>query len=268
MMHETIAFPARATRPVWPLVVVAARDVTPRMRRVSLVGEALERFSWRAGQDLVFSLPQAGGGVARRHYTIRAFDRQELRLEVDVVLHGASPGARWASTAKIGDPVTAEGPRGRTVVSGRADWHLFTGDETALPAIAAMIESVPAGARAHAIIEVEAPDEEQAIASDARVEIEWLHRRGPPAAASPALIERLAAFQPPPGAGHAYIIGETATVRAQRQGLIARGFAKEQITAEGYWRPGRVGGHDHIIEFGWPVGRRERGERGRRRHAG
>ena len=160
-MHETIAFPARAARPVWPLVVVAARDVTPRMRRVSLVGEALERFSWRPGQDLVFSLPQSGGGVARRHYTIRAFDPHELRLEVDVVLHGASPGARWAASAKIGDPVTAEGPRGRTVVNGRADWHLFTGDETALPAIAAMIEALPAGASAHAIIEVEAPDEEQ-----------------------------------------------------------------------------------------------------------
>ena len=37
-------------------------------------------------------------------------------------------------------------------------------------------------------------------------------------------------------------------MRAQRQGLIARGLPKTQIAAEGYWRPGRVGGHDHVVE--------------------
>jgi NADPH-dependent ferric siderophore reductase len=31
-----------------------------------------------------------------------------------------------------------------------------------------------------------------------------------------------------------------------RRELIARGFPKQQISAEGYWRPGRVGGHDHV----------------------
>jgi NADPH-dependent ferric siderophore reductase len=60
------------------------------------------------------------------------------------------------------------------------------------------------------------------------------------------LIEALEAFQPPPGVGQACVIGETSTVRAQRQGLIARGLPKSQIAAEGYWRPGRVGGHDHV----------------------
>jgi hypothetical protein len=37
-------------------------------------------------------------------------------------------------------------------------------------------------------------------------------------------------------------------VRAQRQGLLARGLTKDRIAAEGYWRPGRVGGHDHVNE--------------------
>ena len=49
-----------------------------------------------------------------------------------------------------------------------------------------------------------------------------------------------------PGHGHAYLLAETATVRIIRHGLLARGLAKDQITAEGYWRPGRQGGHDHI----------------------
>jgi hypothetical protein len=27
---------------------------------------------------------------------------------------------------------------------------------------------------------------------------------------------------------------------------LAHGMTREQIYAEGYWRPGRVGGHDHV----------------------
>ena len=34
--------------------------------------------------------------------------------------------------------------------------------------------------------------------------------------------------------------------RTMRRELIARGFPKQLISAEGYWRPGRVGGHDHV----------------------
>jgi NADPH-dependent ferric siderophore reductase len=244
-MNLATPFRARPGRQAWPLVVVGSREVTPAMRRVSLIGDTLASFDYRPGQDLVLTLP-APDGAARRHYTIRGFDADELRLDIDVVVHGAGPGSRWADTARVGDPVLAEGPRGRTVVNSRADWHLFTGDESALPAIAAMIETLPAQAAAFAIIEVECAQEEQPLTSEARLEALWLHRRGGAAAPSAALIEALAAFQFPAGVGHAYVIGETSTVRAQRQGLIARGFPKKRICAEGYWRPGRVGGHDHV----------------------
>jgi len=170
---------------------------------------------------------------------------------------------RWADSVRVGDAVLAEGPRGRTVINGRADWHLLTGDETALPAIAAMIEALPAGAQAFAFIEVAGPEEEIAIPTAARLELTWLYRNGPPVAGSVGLIAALSAFAPPPGDGQAYVIGETATVRSQRQGLIARGFPKHWITAEGYWRPGRVGGHDHIVETDWPDGVRELRRAGR-----
>ena len=60
------------------------------------------------------------------------------------------------------------------------------------------------------------------------------------------LIEAIVNFEPPPGVGHVYLLGETSTVRAQRQNLVARGFPKDHIFAEGYWRPDRIGGHDHV----------------------
>ena len=249
-MTQLFTFPAQPARAAWPLVVVGSREITPRLRRVSLIGECLEGFVHRPGQSLVLSLPQPGGALARRHYTIRDFDREELRLDIDLVAHGQTPGVRWAQSARIGDPILAEGPRGHIGVRHRADWHLFAGDETALPAIAAMIESLPAGARAYVVIEVSGPDEEDQLDTAAELEALWVHRRGPPAAESAALVEPIRSFQFPDGVGQAYLMGETHTVRAQRHALIARGLPKEQILAEGYWRPGRIGGHDHVEDIG------------------
>ena len=263
-MSEQTAFPARPPRQSWTFSVAAARDVSPRLREVSLVGDNLAAFSYRPGQDVVLNIPVDADRAARRHYTIRRYDRDAQRLDIQFVLHGVSPATQWARDARAGDPILAEGPRGRTVVSGEADWRLFTGDETALPGIAAMIESLPAGERAFAIIEIGDREDEQAIETAARLDVTWLHRGGAPTAPSQALIEALAAFDLPAGPAQACIIGETATVRAQRQSLIARGFPKDRIAAEGYWRPGRVGGHDHVVDadqlaaFG-----RGRGEGGR-----
>jgi NADPH-dependent ferric siderophore reductase len=245
MNTQPTNFLGRPQRPTWRLTVVGARDVTPRMREVSLIGDDLAAFSHRPGQDLVLSLP-TGAGMARRHYTIRRFDRDEQRLDIQFVLHGLSPATIWARGAQIGETIEAQGPRGRTTVSGEADWRLFTGDETALPGIAAMIESLPAGERAIAFVEVASAADEQPIETAADLELHWLHRHGDPAAPSWNLTEALAAFTLPAGVGQACVIGETSTVRAQRQGLIARGLPKTQIAAEGYWRPGRVGGHDHV----------------------
>ncbi len=246
-MTESAPFPVHPARPSWRLTVVGAVDVTPRLRRVSFVGD-LGGLQHRPGQDLALNLPGPQGATHRRHYTIRRFDRTEERLDVDFVLHAVSPATNWARGAALGDEITAHGPRGRTTVSGPADWRLFTGDETALPGIAAMIESLPAGERAFAFVEVAGPEDEQPIETAADLAMVWLHRGAPPRPASPLLIGALAAFRLPPGVGQACVIGETATVRAQRQGLVARGFPKERIAAEGYWRPGRIGGHDHIVE--------------------
>jgi len=102
---QVFTLPAHPSRSAWPLVVVASRQITPRMRRVSLIGEALDGFAHRPGQSLVLGLPQPCGGLARRHYAIRRFDREELRLDIDLVTHGVSPGVRWAQQAHIGDPV-------------------------------------------------------------------------------------------------------------------------------------------------------------------
>ena len=241
-----LVFPARPRGRIWDLAVVETAEAAPRMRTVSFTGSDLGELDWRPGQDVVLSLPQPEGGIARRHYTIRDFNRDARRLDIDFVLHGDSPAGRWALGALAGETVQAEGPRGRTRIHEGADWRLFSGDETALPAISAMVESLPAGARAAVLIEVDGPADVQPIASSADVAVEWLFRRGAPAGPSTILLDRLRMLAPRPGGAHAYVLGETSNVRAQRHYLLSRGFERGQITAEGYWRPGRVGGHDHV----------------------
>lgn len=233
----------------WRLTVAEVGQVTPQMRRVSVKVEGEEAFEPKPGQDVVLLLPDAAGNLGRRHYTIRRFDAARQVADIDVVIHSeTSPGARWALDAKPGDTVQAFGPRGRNVIQPDADWRLFVGDETCIPAIFGMIETLPAGAKAHAIIEVADDGEQQDLAGSAAT-IDWISRGGAHAEPmSAALIERLAAYAPPEGRGHIYVLGETSTIRRQRHDLLARGFGKDQIFGEGYWRPGRVGGHDHLEE--------------------
>lgn len=235
----------RPEMPVWELSVVAAFDVTPRMRRVVFAGE-LGAMAYKPGQALVLAMPLPEGGTGRRDYTIRELDRSLGRLSIDFVLHGETPAPSWARRAKAGDALLARGPRGRTVFNPEADWHLFCGDETCLPAILHILETVDAGTNADAFIEVDGPEDHQPVPPAFASSVTWVHRGGQQPGPSSLLLDRLTAFTLPEGRGHAYLIGETGNVRAQRHHLVARGLTKDQISSEGYWRPGRIGGHDHV----------------------
>ena len=231
---------ARKGRRVWPLTVTGTRAVTPHMTRVTFTVPKLDELVWKRGQDLVLELPQADGAIARRHYTIRHLDADAGTLAIDFVQHGTSPAGAWLAGAAAGTTINAAGPRGHTYLHD-ADWHLFIGDETAIPGIFAMLEGLPRAAAAHVFLEIGKDEERQS----APVPVTWLSRGGRAPGPGRILYDAVEAFTFPQGRGHAYILGETSNVRAIRQRLIARGLGKDQTCAEGYWRPGRVGGHDH-----------------------
>lgn len=229
----------------WNVSVVGARQLTPRMRRVYLTGAELQEFACRPAQEVVLFLP-GGEAEVKRHYTISDFDHATRMLSVDIVLHGASPGGRWAETAVAGDPLVIAGPRGRIALDESADWHLLVGDETALPAIASMLRSVAPGKAAFAFIEIAAADEQQALQVPAGGHLQWLVRGESTIGHGGLLIDAVAAFRLPPGRGHAYVMGETHTAKTIKDSLRDRGLARDQLSAEGYWRHGRIGGHDHL----------------------
>jgi NADPH-dependent ferric siderophore reductase len=244
--YRTASMSARSTLRSWKLVVEAKTELAPRMWRIYFTGPELAQFEYRPGQALSLQIPLGNGECGRRDFTIRSHDPLTGRIAIDFVRGKNTPASNWTNEAKSGDTIEARGPRGRTIINAFADWHLFSGDETCIPAIFHMLEALRPNSRAFVWIEVDKESDELAFHSDAPVTIRWLHRDGRAPGPSEILPDCIRAFELPPGSGQAYIIGETNNVRQQRHILLARGMSRQQILAEGYWRPDRVGGNDQI----------------------
>ncbi|MGV9932008.1 siderophore-interacting protein [Streptomyces olivaceoviridis] len=261
--------PGRKPRKPHTAQVVRTERLTPHMQRVVLGGEGLAGFAADTCTDHYVKLLFGAAGVTypepfdleriraefpreqwpvTRTYTVRAWDPGQRELTLDFVIHGdeglAGP---WALRARPGDTVRFMGPGGAYAPDLDADWHLLAGDESALPAIARALETLPAGARAHAFVEVSGPEEEQKI--DTEVPVVWLHRGDRPV--GEALLEAVRALEFPEGRPHAFVHGEASFVKELRRLLrVERQIPREDLSISGYWRLG----HN---EDGWQASKRE-----------
>ncbi|MFB7053635.1 siderophore-interacting protein [Streptomyces vinaceus] len=262
-------------RKIGTAVVVRTERLTPHMVRVVLGGAGLVRFSAGGFTDHYVKLLFAPEGVTypspwdldriradyprdawprQRAYTVRAWDPVHLELTLDFVVHGdeglAGP---WAARVQPGELVRFLGPGGAYAPDPAADWHLLVGDESALPAIAAAMERMPAGARVHAFVEVEGPDDEQKIATPDGIVPVWLHRGSGPLGQK--LVEAVRTLEFPSRDVHAFVHGEAGFVKDLRSHLrLERGVPKERLSISGYWRLGET-------DEGWRAIKRDWNER-------
>lgn len=222
--------------------VVSSTLLTPHMQRIELAAAELDGFSYRPGQDVMLLVAVDGRRPVRRRYTIRYLDQARQVLTIDVVLHGDGPGERWVRSAGPGDRIEGIGPRGKIFPVMSADWHLFVGDESAMPAILAMTESLPGDSDATLVLEIPTADDEQDFLAAARTRVSWLHRLSRPVGdrASSLLVAEAAEVELPPGGGHAYLLGEASVVLALRERLTARGLPLDQMSPKAYWGRGRA----------------------------
>ena len=226
---------------LWPLEVIEAGALSPSFRRVVLTAPGIEGLQYTPGQDLMLRVPLAGDRVVNRRYTIRRFDPAERRVVIDVSLHGAGPGTDWIAAAGTGDRIDAIGPRGKITLRPEADWHLFVVDETGLPGALAMIEALPAGSVATAILEVDAAADEQAPAAPPEVDSTCAgstERADRCRAIPPRCSQAVAGVGLPAGVGHAYVSAEAGVVRSVTRALTERGLRPDQISGKAYWRRG------------------------------
>lgn len=220
--------------------VLAKREITPRMLRVTLGGEGMQRFpAEQASAYVKLLLPVPGSGrPLLRTYTVRA--QREDAIDIDFALHGegdGGPASTWALTCDAGDTIEIAGP-GPKKLADDADWILMVGDMTALPAISANIEQLPPDACGHAIIEVPGEDDVQPLAVPDGFRLEWVINPHP-GKATP-LLDAVEALDWPAGSLSVWAACEFTSMRALRQHFRdVRGVTRQQMYISSYWIQGR-----------------------------
>lgn len=227
-----------------------------------------------------------------RTYTARSarLDAPVPEIDIDFVLHldehgAGGPATVWAANSRPGERLTILGPNRRCDDPAGTEWRppaaatgkqvlvLLAGDETALPAIAAILETLPDQYIGRALIEVPRAEDVQDLTAPPGIEVIFLvraeHARGEQlqAAVEQAMSTcRLAGTNPsdcpdvdvdgilwdttsvPARADpataeplHAWTAGEAAIVRGIRRCLVAtHGVPRRQAAFMGYWRRGRA----------------------------
>ncbi|QLJ00273.1 siderophore-interacting protein [Streptomyces sp. NEAU-sy36] len=270
-MTTAVASPFR----FFPLQVARTRRLGPTLVRVTFTGATLHAFhSDGRDQSLSLFLPRPGQTepvvpldldddwsrrwrelpqdvrAVMRSYTLRALRRDPDEVDIDFALHGTEPGAptpagpasRWAARAVPGDRVLLLGP---VVADNRSirfrppedtDLVVMWGDETAVPAATAILESLPAGTPVRAWLQVPRAGDVQDVRTDADARITWLVRE----TGSPDPLTALR--EAPLGAAarpYVWLAGESGQVKALRRHFVGeRGVDRRRVTFVGYWRRG------------------------------
>lgn len=293
----------RAAYRPFDVTVADIQWISPSFRRVTFTGQELAWFATHAqDQRIKLLLPLDGrlsdlgtGGDwyerwrglpseernPLRTYTVRAVRPAEQQLDVDFFIHedhGDGPAAAWLAGAAVGDPLVIVGPDARSVDSAIGmDWHpgqardvLIAGDETAAPAICGILETLAAGVRVHAFIQVPTAQDAATLPDNDLVSVTWLARDSDPRtlddvvrawaadnrhAYAPALT--LAAQElddidvdietlwDSPEVGHAdfyaWLAGEAGEIKGLRRLLVSElGIDRSRVAFMGYWRRGKA----------------------------
>ncbi len=240
MNTEPSARPQRVRRTA---TVVRTERVTPHLVRIVFGGPGLADLPVGECTDHYLKLQfPAGEAVVQRAYTVRSYDLTSRELTIDFVVHGdAGIAGPWAVSARSGDEIDMIGPGGGYAPAADVAWHLFVGDESALPAIAAALERLPTGHLAVVYVEVENADEELPLSSPGSVELHWVHRAASNLGRGEELLDRVTTAALPRGTFDAFVHGEAGFVREVRRHLRSeRGLEPTRLSASGYWRRGRT----------------------------
>ncbi|HEX5403963.1 MAG TPA: siderophore-interacting protein [Pseudonocardiaceae bacterium] len=238
---------------LWRVPVLRTTMVTPRMARITVGGAPLATFPGGGGdQHVVLYFYDSGvelpdpltlvsartmlGQVrpAMRSYTVRRHDPVAHELDFDFVLHGDGVASAWATAAQPGDDVILVGPSPAYTLDEDVPRHLLVGDETALPAIGALLAAATGSVAA--VIEVADIAEEQPLPG-----VRWVHRNGG-APGTPDLLLAAVSDLELTGDIAVWAAGERSAMQALRTHLLTdRRLDRRQVRTTTYWRHGQAG---------------------------
>lgn len=173
-----------------------------------------------------------------RTFTPRRVDSAARELDLEIVIHDGGAASAWAEAATPGDPAAISGPGRGYEIEG--DGFLLVGDETAIPAIGQLLETLPVAAEVRVHIEVAHSDARLGLPGHPSLETEWLDLPpGTPPGDTLVGAVRDAALGPDT---RVWAAGEAAAMQRIRRHLFDdRGLSRSRATVRGYWKIGRGG---------------------------
>jgi len=252
--------------------VVRVADLSGAMRRITLAGAQLGEFASANGfaqpafessgfddsirlafcypgetepvlpvqQDKGLEMPRDRRPLSRV-YTVRRWDPDAGELDIDFVKHGIGVGTTWAYRTEPGDRIHIYGPSTSRALPHDAEWLLVAGDDTAIPAIARLLEELPGDARAQVFVEVAEDAHRLELPAPPGVEVAWLARDAAEAGTTTLLVDAVKDCDWWGGRPYAWLAGERTAVRDLRRHLLEdRALRTDDVDANGYWRRGEV----------------------------
>lgn len=241
--------------------VLQRRLVTPGMVRITLGGEGLAPFATTGiGDEYVrlffpdletgelvlpdvdekgfWKWPEGRKPAHCECYTIRAARRGESGAEIDLdfVIHEGGRASEWAQRAEPGQTIALREPYGIYEAPANADWHLFVCDATGLPALGRLLEMLPAGAEARAIVEIPGTAHEQQFETQADLRLVYLHGSGNGVAPSRLEAAVRGVSVPEGRTPYVWVAAESKAVRPIRKYLRHElGWHVSRYSVTGYW---------------------------------
>lgn len=182
--------------------------------------------------------------TSRRYFTLRTTPDPD-QVFIDFVLHD-NPGlaTQWALGASIGDPLLFDATVVEREELPAADCYVILGDDVAIPAVAVILEQLPASARALVFLEVTDEDDHWDFDTTADVDVTWLHRGSTPAGTNLLLVQALRDLPWPDGEVYVWFTGEgneayevRTFVKGERQ------LTHKSYSINGVWRYGHLTSH-------------------------
>ena len=218
------------------VVVTSRTTISEHMLRLTLGGTdliAAVHDSPGAWVKLFVDEPD-GFGEHGRAYTVRGFDPVRDEISIDIFLHGLGTMPRWASECAIGTRARIGGPRPSGAPSRAAKRMVLFGDETSLPAIAAILEREHSHRPVAAFIEVADERDRQELEAPGSATTTWFTRRRGEAPGSQLLAAATQTeFTADTGV---WFAGEAASAHWFRRKL--RPLTLAELHVQGYWRSG------------------------------
>ena len=122
--------------------------------------------------------PKGDQALHRPVYTTRWIDHETGQMDFDVFLHDGGRATEWVRTVQTGTQVALMGPGGGGIP--QTDRIVIFADETALPAAARILETLPANTVGHVtILSSEDASDVYPLTAPAGVSITWLAADSP-----------------------------------------------------------------------------------------